>query len=65
MEKKYTPVLPFDATINDSFIVYDNETYKCRIDQYQSENPIALHQKTMVKYYNCDYKEKPVRLGGD
>ena len=65
MDKEYSPVLPFDCTLNDNFVVYDNVKYECRIDRYQSEAPVSMHHSTMVKYYNCNFEEKPMRLGGD
>lgn len=65
MMKEYTPILPFDATQNDQFVIYDKTTYVCRIDQYQTEKPVKLHHSSMVKYYNCSIDEEPVRLGGD
>ena len=63
MGKEYTPVLPFDGTMNDNFVIYDNTVYKCTVDSYQV--PIKLHHDAMVKYYSCNYEEKPVRIGGD
>jgi hypothetical protein len=65
MKKEYAPVLPFDATQTDKFVIYDEEKYTCHIDRYQAEKPIKMHHNTMVKYYSCNYDQKPVRLGGD
>ncbi|MBR4343314.1 MAG: hypothetical protein IKP88_11550 [Lachnospiraceae bacterium] len=64
MKKDYSPVLPFDGTLNDNFVVYDEVKYECKVDRYQTESPIRLHHKSVVKYYNCAVDEKPVRLGG-
>jgi len=64
MEKKYSPVLPFDCTVNDSFVVYNNVKYQCNIEKYQTEDPIRLHHNNMVKYYDCKYEDKPMKLGG-
>ena len=64
MDKEYSPVLPFDCTVNDNFIVYDNVTYRCGIDQYQAERTVKMHHSTMIKYYQCAQEEKPRKLGG-
>lgn len=65
MKKEYSPVLPFDATQTDKFLIYDEQTYTCKIERYQTEKPIKLHHQAMVKYYSYNYEQKPVRLGGD
>ncbi|MCR5204452.1 MAG: hypothetical protein K6E47_05310 [Lachnospiraceae bacterium] len=64
MKKEYSPVLPFDGTMEDKFSIYDEEKYTCRVDLYQTEKPIKLHHNSMVKYYSYGVDVKPVRLGG-
>jgi len=64
-DRSYSPVLPFDGTQNDSFLIYDNERYVCHVDHYKSESQVRLHHNTMVKYYSCKVSEEPVLLGGD
>lgn len=63
IEKKYTPILPFDGTQMDNFQIYDNVKYTCKID-FQRENVISMKSGNMVKYYQCNNTE-PVRIGGD
>ncbi len=41
IEKKYTPILPFDGTQMDNFQIYDNVKYTCKID-FQRENVISV-----------------------
>ena len=65
MGKKYTPILPYDGSLNDNFIVYDDVKYKCNVDLYQTESPVKLHHESVVKYYSCVEEKKPMRIGGD
>ena len=37
-EKKYTPILPFDGTIGENFIIYDNQTYHQNINYITPES---------------------------
>lgn len=64
-KENFSPVLPFDATQTDNFLIYDNVKYVCGVDRYQADSPICLHQKSMVKYYTCSYSQTPVAIGGD
>lgn len=64
MKKDYAPVLPFDGTQTDKFVIYDQEAYTCHVDLYQTEKPIKLHHNSVVKYYSAKCNSKPVRLGG-
>lgn len=62
-EKNYSPILPFDITQRDSFIIYDNTTYSMDINLV-GDNPIQMNSPNMIKYYRCAGTE-PVKIGGD
>lgn len=64
-DKKYTPILPFDGTLADNFMIYDNVTYVCRIDRSSPDSPVKLHHDSMIKYYSYGYSQEPVKIGGD
>ena len=63
-KENFSPVLPFDATQTDNFLIYDNVKYSCAID-LQKENMISMHQPSMVKYYECAADQTPIKIGGD
>ncbi len=62
-EKKYTPLLPFQDTIRDGFIIYDNVTYTRDIALTEKEI-INNHSDSMIKYYSTTISE-PIKIGGD
>lgn len=62
-EKKYTPLLPYDDTKNDSFKIY-NEIHYQRDLSIMEDDPIMMHHPAMIKYYECTSAE-PVKIGGD
>lgn len=64
-EKKYTPILPFDGTMADSFFIYDNVPYVCRIDRNSPDSPVSMHHESMIKYYSYAYNTEAVKVGGD
>ena len=59
--KKFTPVLPFNDCFKDSFLIYDNVTY--RRDIAVTECGPMMHNKNMIKYYTTVNVE-PVKIGG-
>ena len=60
-EKKYTPILPFDGTLNENFIIYDNQTYHQNID-YITPEKVKKDSGNIVKYYRCS-DVKPCYIG--
>ncbi|MCR5684794.1 MAG: hypothetical protein K6G81_05155 [Lachnospiraceae bacterium] len=60
--KQFTPVLPFNDSFKDAFLIYDNVTY--RRDLALTECGTMLHNKNMIKYYTAANAE-PVKIGGD
>lgn len=62
-EKQFTPILPFQDTMNDNFIIYDNTTY-VRDIELAEDRFIMMHNPNMIKYYTTQ-DVKPVKIGGD
>ena len=60
-EKKYTPILPFDGTLNENFIIYDNQTYYKNIE-YITPEKVNKESGNIVKYYRCS-DVKPYYIG--
>lgn len=60
-EKKYTPILPFDGTLSENFIIYDNQTYHQNIDYVRSEY-VRKDSGNIIKYYRCS-DVKPYYVG--
>ena len=61
-EKGYAPLLPFDSTTADNFIIYYPVPYIRDINLIPPEK-IALESGNVVKYYRCQITE-PVPIGG-
>ncbi|MDD5901586.1 MAG: hypothetical protein PUC73_11920 [Lachnospiraceae bacterium] len=61
-EKRYAPLLPFDSTTADNFIIYYPVPYIRDINLIPPEK-IALESGNVVKYYRCQITE-PVPIGG-
>lgn len=62
-EKKepiYSPVLPFDPSMYDSFVTYDNMPYTCNRDMCR--NAIAMHSGNIVKYFSYQMDETKVAV---
>lgn len=62
-ERKFSPILPFDITVADSFYTYDKTKYTRDI-QLCPEESIQINSPNMIKYYRCD-NTPPVKIGGD
>ncbi len=61
-EKNYTPLLPFDSTVAENFIIYYPVPYIRDINLIPPEK-IAMESGNVVKYYR--YQEAaPVSIGG-
>ena len=58
-QKKYTPVLPYDATFGEYFSTYDTMPYRC--DRDRCHTNITMSTGNMVKYY--EYRqEEPIAI---
>lgn len=62
-DRKYTPILPFNDTMKDGFIIYNQVVYTRDIDLTEKEI-IDNHSDNMIKYYTTNIQE-PVKIGGD
>lgn len=62
-EKTYTPILPFEDTVLDTFLCYDNVKYKRDLDVAQ-DGMVMLHNPNLIKYYETNSNEA-VKIGGD
>lgn len=60
-DKKYTPILPFDGTIGENFIIYDNQTYHQDIN-YITADHVKKDSGNIIKYYRCS-DIKPCYIG--
>ena len=61
-EKGYTPLLPFDSTLAENFIIYYPVPYVRDVNFIPPEK-IAMESGNIVKYYRCQMAE-PVPVGG-
>lgn len=61
-EKGYTPLLPFDSTVAENFIIYYPIPYVRDVNLIPPEK-IALESGNVVKYYRYQVTE-PVAIGG-
>ena len=61
-EKGYTPLLPFDSTVAENFIIYYPTPYIRDVNLIPPEK-IAMESGNVVKYYRCQIAE-PVAIGG-
>ncbi len=62
-DKKYTPILPFNDTFKDGFVIYNQVVYTRDIALTEKEI-IDNHSDNMIKYYTTNIQE-PVKIGGD
>ena len=58
----YTPLLPFDGTLAENFIIYYPTPYVRDIDLIPPEK-IAMESGNVVKYYTYQLSE-PMPIGG-
>lgn len=61
-EKNYTPLLPFDSTVAENFVIYYPVPYVRDIALIPPEK-IAMESGNVVKYYRYQITE-PVAIGG-
>ena len=61
-EKDYTPLLPFDATVAENFVIYYPVPYVRDITLIPPEK-IAMESGNVIKYYRYQVTE-PVAIGG-
>lgn len=61
-EKRYTPLLPFDGTVAENFVIYYPVPYVRDINLIPPEK-IAMESGNVVKYYTYQLTE-PMPIGG-
>lgn len=61
-EKGYTPLLPFDSTVAENFIIYYPVPYIRDVNLIPAEK-IAMESGNVVKYYRYQVTE-PIAIGG-
>lgn len=59
----YIPIQPFDRTLSENFLLYDNMTYY-RDKNLCGDDSVRRVSGNIVKYYRCDLMP-PVEIGGD
>ncbi len=62
-DTKYTPILPFEDTMKDGFVIYNQVVYTRDIALTEKEI-IDNHSDNMIKYYTT-VMQGPVKIGGD
>ena len=62
-DTKYTPILPFEDTMKDGFVIYNQVVYTRDIALTEKEI-IDNHSDNMIKYYTTVMHD-PVKIGGD
>lgn len=58
----YTPLLPFDSTVAENFVIYYPTAYVRDINLIPPEK-IAMESGNVIKYYRCVSTE-PTPIGG-
>lgn len=58
----YTPLLPFDSTVAENFVIYYPTAYVRDINLIPPEK-IAMESGNVIKYYRCISTE-PIPIGG-
>lgn len=61
-EKSYTPLLPFDSTVAENFVIYYPIPYIRDINLIPPEK-IAMESGNVIKYYSYQFSE-PIAIGG-
>lgn len=61
-ENGYTPLLPFDSTVAENFVIYYPVPYVRDVNLIPPEK-IAMESGNVVKYYRYQITE-PVTIGG-
>ena len=54
-EKKYTPILPYNASFGETFTTYDTMTYHCDRDACYPN--ITKNTQNIVKYYSYQLED--------
>ncbi len=60
--QNYTPLLPFDSTVAENFVIYYPTPYVRDINLIPPEK-IAMESGNLIKYYRCNITE-PKPVGG-
>jgi len=61
-ETKHTPLLPFDSTVAENFVIYYPTAYVRDVTLIPPEK-IAMESGNVIKYYRCVTTE-PTPIGG-
>ena len=59
-EKKYTPLLPYDANYGENFTTYQTMTYHC--DRDACYPYVGTETGNLVKYYSYQVQEDPTPI---
>lgn len=59
-EKKYAPVLPYDANYGENFTTYQTMTYHC--DRDACHPYVGVDTGNMIKYYSYQMTEEPTEI---
>lgn len=62
-EKKYTPLLPYDAYFGENFTTYETMTYHCNRDACYPN--IKKNTENIVKYYSYNMEEETSISNGE
>lgn len=55
-ETSLTPILPFDSSMCDSFVIYDNQPYVCNRDMCRGQ--IQMSTGKIIKYFSYQMEEE-------
>ncbi|MBO4496885.1 MAG: hypothetical protein IJL07_12245 [Lachnospiraceae bacterium] len=63
-DARFAPILPFDQTGFDNFIIYNPTGYTRDLSISEDDEPLKMHNPNMIKYFRCENTE-PIKIGGD
>lgn len=63
LRPKYAPILPYNSTIGEKFVSYDNTKY-IQDKALSDVNPIAKFSGNVLRFYRVNI-ESPKPVGGD
>ena len=56
----HVPILPFDASLDDAFVMYDNQTYER--DRDLCHFPVSTENSNMVKYFSYQLEDEKTAI---
>lgn len=62
-KKDYMPLLPFDVTFGDHFIIYDSSDYQADTTLCNKEN-VRMYSGNIYKFFTYSLND-PYKVGGD